>query len=226
MKTVDEYLLELEEIFWKNDIKPTENQLQRFATFCTLFEEKNTQINLVSRNDIKNLVENHIFQCTLISKYIPLKVNKFLDIGTGGGFPGIPFAIFNPLIRGVLVDSISKKINAVNDFINYLKLSNITAENMRVESKEFISKYENQFELFLSRATVPLIVLVRYALPLMKKRCHIMAIKGGDLSEEIKQAEMKYKAYIKKVTKVELSYKPNNIRNEKEKKLIIMELSK
>ncbi|MBI9071931.1 MAG: 16S rRNA (guanine(527)-N(7))-methyltransferase RsmG [Melioribacteraceae bacterium] len=226
MKTHSDYLAELKDFFWKNGFNPSEHQLIRYANFCELFAEKNETLNLVSRKDIDNLVENHVFQGALISEYLPPKMNRFLDIGTGGGFPGIPFALSNPMMRGVLADSIGKKIDAVNEFIHKLKISNIVAENSRVEDEEFIKKHEGKFDLILSRATVQLIVLVRYALPLIKERAFLMAIKGGDLSEEIKKAEMKYKAYIKKSTIIELAYKPTNVRNEKEKKLILLELHK
>ncbi len=98
--------------------------------------------------------------------------------------------------------------------------------NDRVESPEFISNYSDSFDLILSRATVPLIILFRYALPLMKEKAVLAAVKGGNLDEEFKKAEMKYKAYIKKSTVFELYYKPSNVRNQKGKKLILLELHK
>ncbi|MDO8549733.1 MAG: class I SAM-dependent methyltransferase, partial [Ignavibacteria bacterium] len=81
-------------------------------------------------------------------------------------------------------------------------------------------------DLVVSRATVPLIILFRYAFPLIKDKAFFMALKGGDLDEEFRKAEMKYKAYIKKSTVFELYYKPNNVRNQKGKKLVLLELSK
>lgn len=149
-----------------------------------------------------------------------------MDIGTGGGFPGIPLAITRPTLRGVLVDSTSKKIDAVKEFISKLKLNNVVAENSRVEGDEFKQKYANTFDLVISRATVPLIILFRYAIPLMNEKAYIAAIKGGDLIDEFKIAELKYKANIKKSTIFELAYKPSNARNEKGKKLILIELTK
>jgi 16S rRNA (guanine527-N7)-methyltransferase len=151
---------------------------------------------------------------------------RFLDIGTGGGFPGIPLAITRPLLKGVLADSTTKKVEAVREFINKLKLSNVVAENGRVENDEFKKKYANSFDLVVSRATVPLIILFRYAIPLIKEKAYIAAVKGGSLESELKTAEIKYKSYIKKSTIFELAYKPTNIRNEKGKKLILLELVK
>ena len=226
MDIQEQYLRELKSYFWENSINPDIYQIERLANYSKLVIDKNEQVNLISRRDVKNIIENHVFISSYITQYLPDKVNRFLDIGTGGGFPGIPLAIMNPLMRGVLADSTAKKIEAVQEFIDDLKLSNVIAENCRVESDEFQEKYKNTFDLVVSRATVPLIILFRYSIPLIKDKAYIMAIKGGNLESEFKTAEMKYKAYIKKSTTFELAYKPNNPRNEKGKKLVILELSK
>lgn len=221
-----QYLLELRQFFWENGITPDEYQLERMAHFADLVLKKNQKVNLISRRDEKNIIENHIFISAFISEFIPQKLNYFLDIGTGGGFPGIPLAITRPMLRGVLADSTAKKIEAVEEFIDKLKLSNIVAENNRVESPEFKEKYANKFDLVVSRGTVPLIILFRYSIPLIKEKAYLIAVKGGNLEEEYKTAELKYKSYIKKSTIFELAYKPTNIKNKKGKKLIFLELSK
>ncbi len=131
-----------------------------------------------------------------------------------------------PEMRGVLADSTGKKIDAVKDFISKLKLSNVVAENCRVESNEFIEKYNGAFDLVVSRAVVPIIILIRYAFPLVKDKAFIVAMKGGDLNEEFQKAELKYKSFIKKSTVYELAYKPTNLRNKKGKKLVVIELQK
>jgi len=222
----EQYLRELKMLFWENSLNPDEYQLERLANFAILVTQKNSKVNLISRRDIPKIIENHVFISALVSEYIPPKATRFLDIGTGGGFPGIPLAITRPMLKGVLVDSTSKKIDAVKEFISKLKLNNIVAENFRVESNEFIQKYSNSFDVVISRATVPLIILFRYALPLIKEKGFIISMKGGDISDEFKTAELKYKANLKKSTVFELAYKPNNVRNEKAKKLILMELVK
>jgi len=222
----EKYLHELKVFFWDNGINPDEFQLERLALFGTLVNQKNTKLNLISRKDVEKIVENHIFISSYVSEFIPPKVTRFLDIGTGGGFPGIPLAITRPILRGVLVDSTAKKIDAVKEFISKLKMNNLTAENARVESDEFIQRYANSFDLVVSRATVPLIILFRYALPLIKEKAYIVAIKGGDLMDEFKTADLKYKSFIKKSTIFELAYKPTNTRNEKGKKLVLIEINK
>ncbi len=226
MDKQEQYLRELKQLFWENSLNPDIYQLERLAHFASLVAEKNDNVNLISRKDIDNLIENHVFVSAFISEFLPNKVNRFIDIGTGGGFPGIPLAIIKPLLHGVLVDSTTKKIEAVQKFIKELKLNNVVAENSRVESDEFKEKYADSFDLVISRATVPLIILFRYALPLIKEKAYIIAAKGGNLEQELKTAEMKYKAYIKKFTVFELSYKPTNTRNKKGKKLIVLELHK
>jgi len=222
----EQYFKELQSFYWENNFTPDLMKLERLAYFAELVAEKNEDVNLISRRDVESIIENHIFISSYISKYIPEKCFNFLDIGTGGGFPGIPIAIMRPEMRGILVDSTAKKINAVREFIDRLKLSNVIAENDRVENPQFIARYADTFDIVISRATVPLIILFRYALPLVKEKAFILALKGGNLDDEFKKAEMKYKSYIKKSTTFELYYKPSNVRNQKGKKLVLLELTK
>ena len=220
------YLKELQNYCWDNGFNPEPMRNERLAFFAHLVAEKNKTVNLISRKDVESIIENHIFISAYITKFLPDKVTRFLDIGTGGGFPGIPLAIMRPELRGVLADSTGKKIDAVKEFIDKLKLSNVVAENARVENPEFIEKYKGTFDLVVSRAVVPIIILFRYTLPLMKEKAFIVAMKGGDLDEEFQKAELKYKSFIKKSTVYELAYKPTNIKNKKGKKLVVIELQK
>ena len=222
----NKYQKELLNFYWENELNGDVMKIQQLSFFAELVADKNKQINLISRKDVDNIIENHVFISSFIAKYIPQKCTNFIDIGTGGGFPGIPLAITRPELRGVLVDSTGKKIDAVREFVNKLKLSNVQVENDRVESQEFIAKYSNKFDLVVSRASVPLIILFRHALPLIKEKSFIVCVKGGNLEAEFTKAEMKYKSYIRKSTIYDLSYKPSNIRNQKGKKLVLLELHK
>ncbi len=222
----DIYFKELQTFCWENGFNPEPMRNERLAFYAQLLVDKNKDINLISRKDVEKVIENHIFISSYMTKFLPDKITRFLDIGTGGGIPGIPLAILRPDLRGVLADSTGKKIDAVKEFINKLKLSNVVAENCRVESPEFIEKYKGSFDLVVSRAVVPLIILFRYSLPLVKDKAFIVAMKGGDLEEEFKKAELKYKSFIKKSTVYELAYKPTNVRNKKGKKLVVIELQK
>lgn len=226
MKTRKDYIKELKTLFWENQLSISDYQIERLAHFADLLVKKNEDVNLVSRRDIENIIENHVFISSFITEFLPVNGNRFLDIGTGGGLPGIPIAITKPLMRGVLVDSTGKKTDAVDEFLQKLKLGNLVVENSRVESDEFIKKHKNKFNLIVSRGTVPLIILFRYSLPLIKEKAYLVAIKGGKLEEEFKTAELKYKSHIKKSTIFDLSYKPNNVRNKKGKKIILMEITK
>jgi 16S rRNA (guanine527-N7)-methyltransferase len=222
----EQYYKELQLLYWDNSFNPDPTKIEHLAYFARLISEKNENVNLISRKDVDSIIENHIFLSSYITKYLPEKCTRFLDIGTGGGFPGIPLAIMRPDMKGVLIDSTGKKIDAVKEFVDRLKLSNVTVINDRVESPQFLSEYSESFDLITSRATVPLIILLRYALPLVKDKSFLAAIKGGDLEEELQKTVLKYKAYIKKSTIFELSYKPSNVRNQKGKKLVLLELQK
>ena len=220
------YLKELQNFCWANGFNPEPMRNERLAFFAQLVTEKNKTVNLISRKDVESIIENHIFISAYITKFLPDKMTRFLDIGTGGGLPGIPLAIMCPELRGVLADSTRKKIDAVKEFIDKLKLSNVITENSRVEDPAFIEKHKGTFDLIVSRAVVPIIILFRYSLPLVKDKAFIIAMKGGDLDEEFKKAELKYKSFIKKSTVYELAYKPTNLRNKKGKKLVVIELQK
>ena len=182
------YLKELQNFCWANGFNPEPMRNERLAFFAQLVTEKNKTVNLISRKDVESIIENHIFISAYITKFLPEKVTRFLDIGTGGGFPGIPLAIMRPELRGVLADSTGKKIDAVKEFIDKLKLSNVVAENSRVEDPGFIEKHKGTFDLVVSRAVVPIIILFRYSLPLVKDKAFIVAMKGGDLGRRISKS--------------------------------------
>lgn len=222
----EQYYKELQSFYWDNAFNPDPAKIERLAYFAELVAEKNEKVNLISRKDVESIIENHIFLSSYITKYLPEKCTHFLDIGTGGGFPGIPLAIMRPESKGVLIDSTGKKIEAVKEFVDRLKLSNVTVINDRVESQLFLSEYSESFDLIISRATVPLIILLRYAVPLVKDKAFLASIKGGDIEDELQKAVLKSKAYIKKSTVFELFYKPSNMRNQKGKKLVLLELQK
>lgn len=222
----EDYLKQITSFYWENGFNPEMGQMDKLAEYASLLVAKNDSVNLISRKDISSVIENHIFLSAFITKYIPDKCTRFIDIGTGGGLPGLPVAIMKPELKGLLVDSIGKKVDAVKGFIEKLMLNNVSAETARVESPEFISKYKGKFDLVISRATVPLIVLIRYAFPLIAEKGVLLSLKGGDLTKEFQKAEITYKSFIKKSTTFELHYKPSNIRNIKEKKLILLEIVK
>lgn len=165
----------------------TEQQVSSFETFKVLFVEWNGKINLVSRKDIDNFFINHVLHSLVIAKFISFAPKTVvMDIGTGGGFPGIPLAIYFPEVSFILADSIGKKINAVKAMTDALGLKNVVAINSRAE------QLPHHVDFVVSRATAPLSDLVNWSKGKIKKESinqlpnGIICLKGGDLKEELK----------------------------------------
>ena len=165
----------------------SETTLQLFMGLGPLYKDWNSKVNLVSRTDIENLYERHVLHSLAIAKFIRFKnESHVMDIGTGGGFPGIPLAILFPEVRFTLVDSIGKKIRVVEDVIQQLGLLNATAVCERAE------KIEGTFDFVVSRATAPLGDLYKWSRTKIAKTQKnaipngIICLKGGDLTEELK----------------------------------------
>jgi len=163
-------------------------QQAQFAQLEPFYTEWNEKINLISRKDIENLYPNHILHSLAILKFMKFKPqSRILDVGTGGGFPGIPLAIALPDVDFYLVDSIGKKINVVKDAIEVLGLKNVQAEHIRAEDLKVGS-----FDFVVSRAVAPLPDLMRWSQKHISK-IHknilpngLIALKGGDVKAEIK----------------------------------------
>lgn len=154
-----------------------------------LYREWNEKINVISRKDIDQLYERHVLHSLGIAKAITLPVgSNIIDVGTGGGFPGIPLAIFFPEVKFHLVDSIGKKIKVVNEITAALQLKNVTSEHGRVEGRG------EKYDYSVSRAVAPLAEMVRWLKPLIAKGAEkvsangMIFLKGGDLKEEISEA--------------------------------------
>ena len=164
--------------------KDTHNKFMRLRP---LYEEWNAKINVISRRDIDGLYTKHVLHSLGIAKVVRfLPGSKVLDIGTGGGFPGIPLSIMFPDTEFHLVDSIGKKINVVNGVKNALNLSNVTATHTRAE------KIKGEYDFIVSRAVTQMPVFVNWTKGKIKKSSKhrlqngILYLKGGDLSEELK----------------------------------------
>lgn len=154
----------------------------------SLYRDWNEKINLISRKDIDSLYEKHILHSLSIAKIIDFRTGtKILDVGTGGGFPGIPLAILFPTSQFVLIDSIGKKIKVVNAVVEDLELKNVTAINCRVEdvTEKFdfvISRAVTSFPLFVEMVKKNVSPKAQNALP-----NGIIYLKGGDIEDEIKK---------------------------------------
>jgi 16S rRNA (guanine527-N7)-methyltransferase len=166
----------------------TEIQLQQFVQLQGLYEHWNAQINVISRKDIDLLYERHVLHSLGIAKVIPFKPKTtIMDVGCGGGFPGIPLAILFPESNFYLVDSIGKKIKVVNEIAAALGLENVEAEHKRAE------EVPHKFEFIISRAVTEFPVFYRWVQNKFTKHQFnalpngILYLKGGDLTEEFKE---------------------------------------
>ncbi len=166
----------------------TEKQTEQLTALYPLYEEWNAKINVVSRKDFEHIYERHVLHSLAIIKVMEFKAgSEVLDLGTGGGFPGIPLAILYPDVKFTLVDSIGKKILVVNEVAAGLGLTNVKAIHGRVEDIK-----NQKFDFIVSRAVAQLAELIRWSRKLLKVK-HInplpngwLLLKGGDLKEEIK----------------------------------------
>ena len=136
--------------------KLTERQAEQFAQLDALYRDWNSKINVISRKDIDNLYEHHVLHSLAIAKLLPFQPGTtILDVGTGGGFPGIPLAILFPECTFTLVDSIGKKIKVASEVAKALGLTNVVCKQERVEEEK------QKFDFVVSRAVMPLPELVK-----------------------------------------------------------------
>ncbi len=176
----------------------TAEQLDKFARLADLYIEWNSKINVISRQDIENLEERHFLHSLAIAKFLTFKPGtKILDLGTGGGMPGIPLAIFFPEVKFVLVDSIGKKIKVVQEIVAALGLENVEAFHSRAEDLKMVG----QFDFVVTRGVAPLVQLMFWSHKFFsKKHKHgypngLIALKGGKLKSEIAEMPGKGKDY-------------------------------
>ena len=176
----------------------TETQLQQFGMLEGLYKDWNEKINVISRKDIDSLYEKHVLHSLAIAAMCNFKPGaSIVDIGTGGGFPGIPLAIFFPEVQFLLVDSIGKKIKVVHEVAAAIGLKNVTAVHSRVEEIK-----NKQFDFAVSRAVAPLGELWGWVNTFIKKgsaseefKNGLICLKGGDLMKEIKESGLQPEAW-------------------------------
>lgn len=162
------------------------HQKEQLVALFPLYKEWNEKVNLISRKDFENLYERHILHSLAIAKFIQFnKDTKILDVGTGGGFPGIPLAIIFPHVKFHLVDSIGKKIAVVQDVIKRLDLQNATCQQIRCE------ELKEKYDFIVSRAVTSFPEFVNFTKELIKQqqansiKNGIIYLKGGEITEEI-----------------------------------------
>ena len=181
METIEKYFPDL-----------SETQRQQFAALYPLYTDWNSKINVISRKDIENLYLNHILHSMSIAKLIRFEPGtRVMDVGTGGGFPGIPLAILFPETDFLLVDSIGKKIKVVDAVAEALQLKNVRTAHSRVE------EIPEAFDFIVSRAVTDLPTFYQWVRKKVSRTSRnelangILYLKGGDLSEELRALPVK-----------------------------------
>jgi len=185
----------------------SEKQLSQFAALENLYREWNSKINVISRKDIDSLYEKHVLHSLSIAAVFDLqKGMEIIDIGTGGGFPGIPLAIYFPEVKFHLVDSIAKKLKVVQVIANEINLDNVTTQHIRAEEIR-----NRKFDLAVSRAVAPLKDLWKWSKLILKTRINppnfqsqnpdshiqpgLICLKGGELASEIHESQTRPMVY-------------------------------
>lgn len=164
----------------------TELQVEQFAQLEALYNDWNAKINVISRKDIQNLYEHHVLHSLGIAKVTNFRdETTIMDLGTGGGFPGIPLAILFPNVQFHLVDSIGKKVKVANEVATAIGLKNVKFSHARAE------EIKEKYDFVVTRAVMPMVDLMKVARKNIKKEQHnavpngIIALKGGELASEI-----------------------------------------
>ena len=174
-------------------------QIEQFTALDALYHDWNSKINVISRKDIDNLYEHHILHSLAIAKYITFREGtNVLDFGTGGGFPGIPLAIFFPEANFKLIDGTGKKVRVAQEVADAIGLENVLPAHLRGEEEK------GKFDFIVSRAVMPLPALMKIVKKNIAPDQHntlpngVIVLKGGNLNDELKP-------YKKIVEKTELS---------------------
>jgi 16S rRNA (guanine527-N7)-methyltransferase len=182
------------------------NQVQKIVNLYSVYELWNNQINVISRKDFSQLYLHHVLHSLAIAKFIQFENNtKVLDVGCGGGFPGVPLSILFPTVQFTLLDSIAKKIKVVNEVVTELGIKNISTQNTRVES------IKTQYQFIVSRAVTYLPEFVTWTHNKISKENNnslkngILYLKGGNLDVEINETlalekQLRKNIYIRKIS--------------------------
>lgn len=181
------------ELILKYFPKLTEKQVEQFSLLQKVYENWNSQINVISRKDMDSFYERHVLHSLAIAKTINFTPGtEIMDVGTGGGFPGIPLAILFPECKFHLVDSIGKKIKVVDEVVQEIGLTNVKTSHDRAEN------VKGQFDFIVSRAVTKMPVFIGWVRKKLKKKQQnglpngILYLKGGDLREEMKPIKTFY----------------------------------
>jgi 16S rRNA (guanine527-N7)-methyltransferase len=171
------------------DIIKDESRRKQFHKYYELLMEWNKVMNLTAITEYNEVVDKHFVDSLSIEKAVDLsKIDRVIDIGTGAGFPGIPIKIVYPHLHIILLDSLNKRVNFLNNVIKELGLNNIEAVHGRAEDIAKKKEYREQFDLCVSRAVANLATLSEYCIPFVKKNGMFVSYKSGNIDEEVKKS--------------------------------------
>jgi 16S rRNA (guanine(527)-N(7))-methyltransferase RsmG len=230
----------------QNSLQLSNEQIRLLEEYAVRLIEWNQKINLVSRRDEKDFWTRHILHClSLLFKVEIAKGVKILDLGTGGGLPGVVLKIARPDLLFTLLDSTQKKINVVKDLLGSLGLAGIDAVWGRAEDLGKRREYAGQYDIVVARAIAPLKDLIRWSYPLLKRNAlgadarredipsptkkqisgpALVAFKGGDLHDEIRQ--LRNHPNVGPISTIELTLKGSTQLDDRDKKIVIVEYAR
>ncbi|MBL7998216.1 MAG: 16S rRNA (guanine(527)-N(7))-methyltransferase RsmG [Candidatus Kapabacteria bacterium] len=185
--------LELWTLCSANGIILDKDQIEGLFRYAKELVYWNQQVNMISRRDEENVFVRHIIHSLTLLTIADIRQNaRCLDIGTGGGLPGIPIKLARPDVRMTLTDSITKKVKMTEMFAKHTGLKGIEAKNIRVEELANDKQYIGSFDVIMARAVAPISELVTWTFKLLKPKGSYVFLKGGDLTEEIADARRIY----------------------------------
>lgn len=204
---IQEFSKELKEKSKLINIELKDNQIEKFYNYMNLLLEWNEKINLTAITEPKEVILKHFVDSATIIKYIENDM-QIVDVGTGAGFPGIPLNIINNKANYLLVDSLNKRVNFLNEVINNLELKNINTVHSRIE--DFGKSNKECFDIATSRAVASLNVLLEYLLPLVKVGGICICMKGSNTKEEIENSKKALEILGGSIEKIEDITLPNS----------------
>jgi len=205
----DDFNNKMIELSKKIDINLTDTQNEMFFEYMQLLLEWNEKINLTAITNIDDIILKHFIDSLTVIKYI--KENDIIiDVGTGAGFPGIPIGILNSNVDIILLDSLNKRINFLNEVCSKLELKNIRTIHGRAEDLGQNKETRENFDIAISRAVANMTTLVEYLLPFVKVGGYAICMKGPEIEEELSKAKFAINELGGKIEKVENFVLPNS----------------
>ncbi len=166
----------------------SQDQCSRLIEYMNKILDINTKINLTRIVDPMEFIEKHLIDSLLALEYMPDEKTKVIDVGTGGGFPGVPVAIMRPLSHVVLLDATAKKLKVVDTIVEEIGLKNVLCVHARAEVASTLPAYREKYKYALSRAVAPMPILAELCLPFVEPGGEFIALKGKNYEPELEQA--------------------------------------